>query len=271
MVETIRCAADFEIAKLAAISRIVRLVRSAAHAIKMRGSSELDAVLLIQRHRPGLQALLVFAVLALQRLDLRCQRTPRRAHAVADADARHVDGGRSDGADRADGRGATNVCQDQRESWVVDGTLIPTRDHRRAARSKNYRWSCNAQVIIRRRDLRVIATTAGGGPATTTTRCTTVARASRRCASSMVASLPTAATGASPSWSHRCFARRSDPARPSMASTSSPTSEGRARHARLKNWRVLRDHRRRGCHVAVTLGAVAFLHNLHLDELRDNL
>jgi hypothetical protein len=41
--------------------------------------------------------------------------------------------------------------------------------------------------------------------------------------------------------------------------------------ARLKNWRVLRDHRRRGCHVAATLAAVAFLHNLHLDELRDNL
>src|SRR5262245_39295955 len=44
---------------------------------------------------------------------------------------------------------------DRRESWVVDGTLIPTRDHRRAARSKNYRWSCNAQVLIRRRDLRI--------------------------------------------------------------------------------------------------------------------
>jgi hypothetical protein len=58
--------------------------------------------------------------------------------------------------------GAANVCRDRRESWVVDGTLIPTRDHRRAARSKNYRWSCNAQVVIRGRDLRIIATTAGG-------------------------------------------------------------------------------------------------------------
>jgi hypothetical protein len=26
---------------------------------------------------------------------------------------------------------------DRRESWVVDGTLIPTRDHRHAAKSKN--------------------------------------------------------------------------------------------------------------------------------------
>jgi hypothetical protein len=42
IVETIRCAADFEIAKHAASSRIVRLVRSAAHAIKTRCASEHD-------------------------------------------------------------------------------------------------------------------------------------------------------------------------------------------------------------------------------------
>ena len=58
--------------------------------------------------------------------------------------------------------GADTLPRDRRETWVVDGTLIPTRDHRRAARSKNYRWSCNAQVLIRRRDLRIAATTAGG-------------------------------------------------------------------------------------------------------------
>ena len=52
--------------------------------------------------------------------------------------------------------------RDRRESWVVDGTLIPTRDHTRAARSKNYRWSCNAQVLVRKRDLRIVATSAGG-------------------------------------------------------------------------------------------------------------
>src|SRR5215210_4025619 len=52
--------------------------------------------------------------------------------------------------------------RDRRDSWVIDGTLIPTRDHRCAARSKNYRWSCNAQILVRRRDLRIIATVAGG-------------------------------------------------------------------------------------------------------------
>ena len=39
----------------------------------------------------------------------------------------------------------------------------PPRDHAAAARSKNYRWSCNALVLIRRRDVRVIAVS-GGGP-----------------------------------------------------------------------------------------------------------
>jgi hypothetical protein len=52
---------------------------------------------------------------------------------------------------------------DRRWSWVVDGTLVPTRDHARAAKSKNYRWSCNLQILARRADLTIIAIT-GGGP-----------------------------------------------------------------------------------------------------------
>jgi len=39
--------------------------------------------------------------------------------------------------------------------------------------------------------------------------------------------------------------------------------------ARLKNWRILRDHRRRAHHLPDTLKAVAYLHNLQLGELRD--
>jgi hypothetical protein len=51
---------------------------------------------------------------------------------------------------------------DRRWSWVVDGTLVPTRDHQHAAKSKNYRWSCNAQILIRRADLCVLAAEARG-------------------------------------------------------------------------------------------------------------
>ncbi len=39
--------------------------------------------------------------------------------------------------------------------------------------------------------------------------------------------------------------------------------------ARLEDWRILRDHRRRARHLADTLQAVARLHNLRI-ELRDN-
>lgn len=39
--------------------------------------------------------------------------------------------------------------------------------------------------------------------------------------------------------------------------------------ARLKDWRVLRDHRRRGRHIDVTLRAVGVLHNLRID-MRDS-
>jgi hypothetical protein len=34
---------------------------------------------------------------------------------------------------------------DQRELWIVDGTLIPTRDHTRTALCNNYRRSTNVQ------------------------------------------------------------------------------------------------------------------------------
>jgi hypothetical protein len=58
---------------------------------------------------------------------------------------------------------ASTVELDRRWSWILDGTLIPTRDHEAAGKSKNYRWSCNARVLVRRRDLRIVAI-AGGGP-----------------------------------------------------------------------------------------------------------
>ena len=46
--------------------------------------------------------------------------------------------------------------RDRRDLWIVDGTLIPTRDHSRSAKSKNYRRSTNVQVVCRRRDRRVV-------------------------------------------------------------------------------------------------------------------
>lgn len=164
--------------------------------------------------------------------------------------------------------GATNVRRDRRESWVVDGTLIPTRDHRRAARSKNYRWSCNAQVVIRRRDLRIIATHAGGPGnrndpvhyrgSNIEALCQQHGRVLADGGYRGVPELVTPVFRGGRILRDRAWRRHR-------------RRRARVAHAiaRLKNWRVLRDHRRRGCHVATTLSAVSFLHNLHLDELRD--
>jgi hypothetical protein len=58
---------------------------------------------------------------------------------------------------------ATSALGDRRRTWILDSTLVPTRDHRVAAKSKTYRWTCNLQVLVRHGDRRVAAI-AGGGP-----------------------------------------------------------------------------------------------------------
>ncbi|MBA3397163.1 MAG: transposase family protein [Deltaproteobacteria bacterium] len=162
---------------------------------------------------------------------------------------------------------AAAVNRDRRWAWVVDGTLIPTRDHRGAAKSKNYRWSCNAQILVRRCDLLVIAT-AAGGPGNRNDpihyRGSTVQlwcqRHGRVLADGGYRGVPELVT---PQFrrnrivrDHRWRRHRRRRARVEHAI------------ARLKNWRVLRDHRRRGHHLQTTLQA-AFLHNLQV-TLRDN-
>jgi hypothetical protein len=158
---------------------------------------------------------------------------------------------------------------DRRDSWIVDGTLVPTRDHRGAARSKNYRWSCNAQVLARRRDLRIVAT-AAGGPGNRNdpvhyrgSAIQALCRLHGRVlADGGYRGVPELVT---PIFRGRRILR-------DRAWRRHRRRRARIEHAiaRLKNWRVLRDHRRRAQHLPDTLNAVAVLHNLHLDDLRDS-
>jgi len=157
------------------------------------------------------------------------------------------------------------VIWNRRWSWIVDGTLVPTRDHRCAAKSKNYRWSCNAQVLIRRVDLRIVAVSAGG--------------AGNRDDVVHYRATPIAA------YCQRHGRVLADGGYRGVLELRTPVFRGRRmvrdarwrRHrkrrarvehaiARLKDWRVLRDHRRRGAQLAATLGAVAFLHNLRIKQ-----
>ena len=156
---------------------------------------------------------------------------------------------------------------DRRHSWVVDGTLVPTRDHEAAAKSKNYRWSCNAQVLVRRRDLRVVAI-GGGGPGNRNDpvhyRASEIEQLCRRhrrvLADGGYRGVPELIT---PVFQRNRIVR-------DRAWRRHRRRRARVEHAlaRLKDWRVLRDHRRRGVHLPATLCAVAFLHNLRV-ELRD--
>jgi hypothetical protein len=157
---------------------------------------------------------------------------------------------------------------DRRESWIVDGTLLPTRDHAHAAQSKNYRWCCNAQVLVRWRDLHVIATTAGGPGnrndpihyrgSPIEALCKDHGRVLADGGYRGVPELVTPIFRRNRSVRDRAWCRHR-------------RRRARVEHAlaRLKNWRVLRDHRRSGCHLDTTLRAVAALHNLSL-EIRDS-
>jgi DDE superfamily endonuclease/Helix-turn-helix of DDE superfamily endonuclease len=162
---------------------------------------------------------------------------------------------------------ARTVDRDHRWSWVIDGTLIPTRDHAAAAKSKNYRWSCNAQLLVRRMDLRVICVVAGG-PGNRNdpvhyrgTDAETMCRFHKRVLADGgyrgVAELITPVFRGNRIVRDRAWRRHRK-------------RRARVEHAiaRLKDWRMLRDHRRRGRHFAATVKAIAFLHNLKI-ELRD--
>jgi hypothetical protein len=158
--------------------------------------------------------------------------------------------------------------RDRRWSWIVDGTLIPTRDHSHATKSKNYRYSCNAQVLIRGRDLKVVAVTAGGpGHRNDPVHyrgsiVETLCRAHRRVlADGGYRGVPELVT---PVFRGRRIVR-------DAAWRRHRRRRARVEHAlsRLKTWRVLRDFRRKGRHLATSLAAIAALHNLQV-TLRDN-
>lgn len=163
---------------------------------------------------------------------------------------------------------STPVPLDRRYSWIVDGTLVPTRDHQVAGKAKNYRWSCNAQLLIRRTDLRVIAVT-GGGPGnrndTIHYRGTNIEQLcqshGRVLADGGYRGVPELVT---PVFRGRHIVR-------DRRWRRHRRRRARVEHAiaRLKDWRVLRDHRRRGRSVIHSLQAVAVLHNLKI-ELRNN-
>jgi hypothetical protein len=150
--------------------------------------------------------------------------------------------------------------------------LIPTRDHRVAAKSKNYRYSCNVQVLARGRDLQIIEVD-GGGPGNRNdpvhyrgSKLQALCRKHGRVrADGAYRGVPHLVT---PVFRRNRIVR-------DAAWRRHRDRRARVEHAiaRLKDWRVLRDHRRRAGTLMDTVRAVAVLHNLRTigwRELRDS-
>lgn len=152
----------------------------------------------------------------------------------------------------------------RRDLWVIDGTLIPVHDHTVTAKSNNYRRSVCVQVVIRARDRRVVALGAAW-PGNrndivvhrATTAATTLAH-SRVIGDGAYRAAPDITTPPP---------RRNDQ-RPLRVRRYFNRRRASVEHAiaRLKDWQVLRQHRRRGDAINQTLRAVATVYNLRLDN-----
>ncbi|GAA3214958.1 hypothetical protein GCM10020256_16170 [Streptomyces thermocoprophilus] len=106
---------------------------------------------------------------------------------------------------------------------IVDGTLVPTRDHAVAEQSKNYRYSTNHQVVIDA-DTRLVVAVGRRCPATATTARRGNCPA-QRTPSARPRSSRTAATGA-PAWSSRTAVREARAnSRTGRRNTTPPTAK----------------------------------------------
>jgi hypothetical protein len=152
---------------------------------------------------------------------------------------------------------------DRRQSWLLDGTLIPTRDHRVATRSKNYRYSCNVQVLARHHDRRVLAI-AGGGPGNRNDPV--------HYRGSMIEAMCRAHGRVLADGGYRGVAELRTPRFKSNRILRDRKwrrhrkRRARIEHvlARLKDWRALRDYRRSANTLIESARAIAYLYNLKL-------
>jgi hypothetical protein len=147
---------------------------------------------------------------------------------------------------------------------IVDGTLIPTRDHRLAARSKNYRYSTNLHVAI---DANTRLVVAPGDPQPGNRNDTVVYRSSG--INGKLAGRAVMTDGA-----YRGNPEVMIPYRkPTDGSALQWKEELNAVHrgvrarvehtpARMKEWKTLRDYRRAGSTLTDTASGITHLYNI---------
>jgi hypothetical protein len=150
--------------------------------------------------------------------------------------------------------------------YIVDGTLVPTRDRSVAASSKNYRYSTNLQVVIDANSRLVVAIGIPLPGSRNDCRAFTESGVDRACRDA-----PTIADGGYQGTGllipHR-KRRGQMHLGPQQEAENAVHRQARARvkHAlsRLKNWKILRDCRLKGNGVHQAMLGIARLHNLAL-------
>ena len=149
---------------------------------------------------------------------------------------------------------------------IVDGTLVPTRDHAVAEQSKNYRYSTNHQVVIDA-DTRLVVVV-GRPLARQSQRLQGVGgvrRQSRRRQDTRRS--PTAATRAPDSSCPTAHRQGEElPDWKQAHNKSHKQVRARVEHvfARMKTWKILRDCRLKGDGVHHAMLGIARMHNLAL-------
>ncbi len=146
--------------------------------------------------------------------------------------------------------------------WLVDGTLIPVHDHTQSAKSKNYRRSVNVQVIARHHD-RTVVTVGHAWPGNRND--IIVVRATLN---PLLAATHGQVLGDGGYRSHPHITipppHHPPPRHDADARRFHVTARARIEHvlARLKDWQILRQCRRKGTSINHITKAVAYLHNL---------
>ncbi|MFD3537348.1 transposase [Streptomyces sp. NPDC058664] len=149
---------------------------------------------------------------------------------------------------------------------IVDGTLVPTRDHAIAERSKNYRYSTNHQVVIDA-DTRLVVVV-GRPLAGNRNDCKAWEESGAKAA---VGGTTTIADGGYPGTGlvipHRRKRSQSElPDWKEEHNKSHKQVRARVEHvfARMKTWKILRDCRLKGDGVHHAMLGIARMHNLAL-------
>ncbi|MFE7623867.1 transposase [Streptomyces sp. NPDC057509] len=149
--------------------------------------------------------------------------------------------------------------------WIVDGTLIPVRDRKVGASSRNYRFSANVQVIIDA-DTKLVIAAARPVPGNTAD-----AKAWRDSGPADVCQDVTVLGDGAYINTGLVTPHRKRPGRPLLPGEESDNAEhrrvrARVEHAfaRMKTWKILRDCRHIGAGVRHAMPGIARLHNLAL-------